>query len=220
MDNYQKFGAFSLLISVPFAVTSFFNNGASVIFISGVLSGLIYLFHAKIEKRFILQIKKPLIAYASLVFASGIIIEILAYLTNLVKINSGLNAYLFSQNFFIDVFVIGVPHYLMIALLLSLVIRKYHFSSLELGFMIWLIFAVVVDDFSHLRALLAGNIIDFTMAGMLMVFGLHWPIVLFQNKFNEIYRHRSNKWIKFPVLFFGFLLVFILTLIYYKTIIQ
>lgn len=220
MDNYQKFGAFSLLISIPFAVTSFFNNGASVIFISGVISGLIYLFHAKIEERFIRKMKKPLIAYASLVFASGIIIEILAYLTNLAKISSGLNVYLFSQNFFIDVFVIGVPHYLMIALLLSLMIRKYHFSSLELGFMIWLIFAVFVDDFSHFRALLAGNIIDFTMAGLLMVFALHWPIVLFQGRFNEIYSHRSNKWVKFLVLFFGFLLVFILTLAYHKIIIQ
>jgi len=218
MDNYQKFGVLSLLISIPFTVAYFLNKSASVIFIIGILAGLAYIFHTKIEKNLIFRIKKPLVAYASLVFISGIMIETLAYFTNLAKIKSGLNIYLFSPNFFVDVFVIGVPHYLMIAVLLSLAIRKYHFSSFEMGFMIWLIFAVVVDDFSHFRALLAGNIIDFTMAGLLMVFGLHWPVVLFENKFNETYPHRLNKWIKFPVLFFGFLLMFILTLIYYKVI--
>lgn len=214
MDNYQKFGIFAIVISIPFTVVSFFNQGQGVIFVIGIVYGLIFIFHAKIEKIIIPKIKRPLIFYGLFVFLSGMLIESLAYFNNLAKIKAGQDVYLFSTDFISDLFIKGIPHYILIAVFLSLLVKKYYFSVFELGFILWLFWAVVVDRFSHLHALLAGNPLDFTMAGLLMVFGLHWPILVFYNSLNEAYPKRSRHWFKYPVAFIGlFFAVIVLTVL-------
>lgn len=214
MDNYQKFGVFALLICIPFVFASFLNQGQGIIFAIGVLYGLIFIFHSRVEKSIIPKIKRPLIFYVIFVFASGIFIESLAYFNNLAKIKAGQDVYLFSSDFVTDVFIKGIPHYLLIAIFLSLLVRKYYFSVFELGFILWIFWAVVVDKFSHLQALLAGNALDFIMAGLLMVFGLHWPILIFHNSLNAAYPKRSRHWLKYPAAFISlFLSVIILTVL-------
>lgn len=214
MDNYQKFGIFALVISVPFTVASLFNQGQSIIFAIGILYGLIFVFHSRIEKNVVPKIKKPLIFYGVFVFLSGLLIESLAYLNNLTKIKAGGDVYLFSPDFVTDVFIKGIPHYILIALFLSLLLRKYYFSVFELGFILWIFWAVVVDQFSHLQALLAGNLLDFTIAGLLLVFGLHWPILIFNNSLNEAYPKRSRHWFKYIAAFMSLILsVIVLTVL-------
>jgi len=213
MDNYQKFGVFAIVISIPFVFASFFNQGQGIIFVIGILYGLIFIFHSRVEKS-IPKIKKPLIFYGVLVFLSGMFIEALAYFNNLAKIKAGQNVYLFSPDFITDLFIKGLPHYILIAIFLSLLVRKYYFSVFELGFILWLFWAVVVDKFSHLHALLAGNVLDFTMAGLLMVFGLHWPILVFRDSLDEAYPKRSRHWFKYPVAFMSLILsVIVLTVL-------
>lgn len=211
MDNYQKFGVFAIIVSIPFVFASFLNQFQGIIFFIGILYGLIFVFHSRIEKSIIPKIKKPLIFYGVFVFASGMLIEALAYLNNLKEIKAGQDVYLFSSDFITDFFIKGLPHYLLIAFSLSHLVKKYYFSVFELGFILWLFWAIVVDRFSHLQALLAGNALDFTMAGLLMVFGLHWPILLFRNSFNEAYPKRSRHWFKYPAAFISLILVIILT---------
>ena len=142
------------------------------------------------------------------------LIETLAYLNNLGRIKAGENVYLFSSDFITDLFIRGLPHYLLIAFFLSLLVKKYYFSVFELGFILWIFWAVVVDQFSHLQALLTGNVLDFTMAGLLLVFGLHWPILIFRNSLNEAYPKRSRHWFKYPAAFMSLVLsVIILTVL-------
>jgi len=214
MDNYQKFGVFAIAISIPFVFASFLNQGQGIIFVIGILYGLIFIFHSRVEKSIIPKIKKPLIFYGVFVFLSGMLIESLAYLNNLKKIKAGQDVYLFSSDFITDLFIKGLPHYILIAFFLSLLVRKYYFSVFELGFILWLFWAVVVDKFSHLHALLAGNVLDFTMAGLLMVFGLHWPILVFRDSLDEAYPKRSRHWFKYPVAFMSLILsVIVLTVL-------
>ena len=214
MDNYQKFGIFAIVISIPFTVASFFNQGQGVIFAIGILYGLIFIFHSRIEKDIISKIKKPLVFYGVFVFLSGMFIESLAYFNNLVKIKAGQDVFLFSPDLITDLFIKGLPHYILIAIFLSLLVRKYYFSVFELGFILWLFWAVVVDNFSHLQALLTGNILDFTMAGLLMVFGLHWPILVFRDSLDEAYPKRSRHWFKYPAAFISLILsVVVLTVL-------
>ena len=214
MDNYQKFGIFAIVISIPFTVASFLNQGQGVIFAIGILYGLIFIFHSRIEKDIISKIKKPLVFYGVFVFFSGMFIESLAYFNNLVKIKAGQDVFLFSPDLITDLFIKGLPHYILIAIFLSLLVRKYYFSVFELGFILWLFWAVVVDNFSHLQALLTGNILDFTMAGLLMVFGLHWPILVFRDSLDEAYPKRSRHWFKYPAAFISLILsVVVLTVL-------
>lgn len=217
MDNYRKFGAFAILISTPPVVGALLNQGQGIIFGMGIFYGLIFVFHSRVEKAVIPKIKEPLIFYGICVFCSGMFIETLAYLSNLKQIKAGEPVYLFSPNFTTDVFIRGLPHYLLIAVCLSLLIRRYYFSVFELGFVLWLFWAIVVDQFSHLEALMRGNALDFTMAGLLLVFGLHWPILIFHNSLNEAYPRRSRHWLKYPVAFLGlFLSAIILTGIVFR----
>lgn len=214
MDNYQKFGIFAIVISTPFTVASFFNHGQGIIFAIGILYGLIFVFHSRIEKIVVPKIKRPLFFYGLFVFLSGMFIESLAYFNNLAKIKAGQDVYLFSPDFVTDVFIKGIPHYILIAIFLSLLVRKYYLSVFELGFILWIFWAVVVDRFSHLQALLAGNILDFTMAGLLMVFGLHWPILIFHNSLNMTYPKRSRHWFKYIAAFISLIIsVIVLTIL-------
>lgn len=214
IDNYQKFGIFAIVISTPFTVSSFFNQGQGIIFAIGIVYGLIFVFHSRIEKIIIPKIKKPLIFYGVFVFLSGLLIESLAYFNNLAKIKAGQGVYLFSSDLIADLFIKGLPHYILIAVFLSLLVRKYYLSVFELGFILWIFWAIVVDQFSHLQALLAGNVLDFTMAGLLMVFGLHWPILIFHNSLNEAYPKRSKHWFKYPAAFISLILsVIVLTVL-------
>ena len=80
----------------------------------------------------------------------------------------------------------------------------------QLGVVIALFWAIFVDAITiapfvvigaHFIELLHGNIIAFVLAGFIMLYTLHAPILIFENKFNEIYPNRSESKAKYPIVF-------------------
>jgi len=201
MDKYQKFGVFILTFALFFMLVV--SDGSErILFFGGIGYGLVFIFHHPI-KRFILpKVERPLLAYGTLVVMNGLFMEVLAYASNLEKIKAGESAYLFATSSLGLDLLISLPYYITFTLIFSLAVKKYAFSVFQLGFVIWLGQAMSVDIFSHFFELLSGNILGFALAGILMLFTLHAPILLFENKFQEIYPNRNRSWIKYPIVFF------------------
>lgn len=181
-----------------FVATRNYFEGA--VFLVGILYGIILIFHSVIEKTFIAGVRRPLLVFGLMVFAGGILIETSAYVSNIPKIRAGKPVYLFSPNLFSD-FLIACPHYLALAATWAWVIKRYKLSSFQQAIMIGLFWAIVVDSFSHVQALLHGNVLDFIMAGLIMVAALNWPLVLMQNELSQVLPGRLNDWTKYPVAF-------------------
>lgn len=193
------------------------NYFEGAVFLVGVLYGIILIFHSVIEKTFFAGIKRPLLAYGLLVFAGGILIELAAYISNIPKIREGKPVYLFSPNLLGD-FLIACPHYIALGATWAWVIERYKLSAFQQAILIGLFWAVVVDSFSHVQNLLRGNVLDFIMAGLIMVTALNWPLVLMQNELARVLPGRRNGWTKYPVAFLAQIIPMIVLIINAKVI--
>ena len=195
-------GVFVFILSAFFFFVVVENKLEGVIFLMGMFYGIVTIFHNKIEKVFIAKIQRPLLIYGFLVFLGGMLIELTAYISNIPKIQAGEKVYLFSPNLFQDL-LIGFPHYVALGLTWAWLLKRYKLSAFQQAVLIGLFWGIVVDEFSHFFALLSGNMFDFIIAGLLMVYDLNWPLVILQNKIEETYPNRNNRWAKFPVVFLG-----------------
>ena len=195
-------GVFVFILSAFFFFVVVENKLEGVIFLMGMFYGIVTIFHNKIEKVFIAKIQRPLLIYGFLVFLGGMLIELTAYISNIPKIQAGEKVYLFSPNLFQDL-LIGFPHYVALGLTWAWLLKRYKLSAFQQAVLIGLFWGIVVDEFSHFFALLSGNMFDFIIAGLLMVYALNWPLVILQNKIEETYPNRNNRWAKFPVVFLG-----------------
>jgi hypothetical protein len=200
--KYKIFGIFVLIISVFFFFIVIDNKLEGIIFLMGMFYGIVAIFHNKIERVIISRIRRPLFIYGFLVFLGGMLIELTAYISNIPKIQAGEKVYLFSTNLFLDL-LIGFPHYVALGLTWAWLLKRYKLSAFQQAVLIGLFWAIVVDEFSHFFALLSGNILDFIIIGLLMVYALNWPLVILQNKIDETYPNRNNSWTKFPIAFLG-----------------
>lgn len=198
--KYKIVGIFVLITSVFFFFPVIKNKLEGAIFLMGIFYGIVAIFHNKIEKLITSRIKRPLLVYGFLVFLGGMFIEFMAYISNISKIQAGEKVYLFSPNLFQDL-LIGFPHYIALGLVWAWFLKRYKLSALQQALLIGFFWAIVVDDFSHFFALISGNILDFIIAGLLMVYALNWPLVILQNKLEEAYPNRNNRWTKFPIIF-------------------
>jgi hypothetical protein len=80
-------------------------------------------------------------------------------------------------------------------------LKRYQLAAWQQAVLLGLFWGLVVDNFSHFLALLSGNVLDFAVAGLVMVFALNWPLVIMQRRLAETYPRRSNHWTRFPVAF-------------------
>lgn len=200
--------AYSFLVFV-FAVK---GNLAGATFVSGIWYGLILIFRKKIGNAIIPKNSKLLFRYGFLVFISGMVIEVLAYIASIPSIQKTGTAYLFSTSLPMDL-LIAFPHYAAVGFTWSWVIKRFNLSALQQVPLIVIFWGMSLDGFSHLRALLAGNVLDFVLAGLIMVYAFNWPLAVMQDKFKELYPNRNNGWIKFPIAFFIQILPIIILII-------
>lgn len=201
MDKYQKFGVFTLLLSL-FLVFAFSQGLDRVLYISGLVYSAAFIFHKPIERIFISRLKKPLLAYALLVLTNGLLIETLAYFHNLPRIRAGEPVFLFDTSSLGADLLVSLPYYISFALIFTWLIKKYGFSTFEFTFMVGVTQALTTDEFTHAFALFTGGvggILGFIFAGFIMLFTLGTPYVWFENKFREAYPSRNTSWIKFPI---------------------
>jgi hypothetical protein len=212
MDKYKRFAVFTLFVSLFFM---FVVTGGSerVLFLGGILYSLVFFFHSRLERFFASRTSHAIRAYGIGVLANGLIVEILAYASNTDKIRAGQEVFLFATSSLPADLLIGFPYYLTFALIFAWAVRKYYFSVFSLGVTIFIGQAMTVDIFSHLFQLLAGNIIGFLMAGLMMLFTLHAPIVLFSSKIQEQYPNRSRSWVRYPLLVLLQLIPLVITFI-------
>lgn len=197
-DRQVKFGVFSFLLSV-FLIIVLPDKLDSLIFVLGLFYGLVTIFHRKIEELITPIVSgAPLVYFAILIFVGGMLAELLAYASNLGRITAGEEVFLFSPNLLQDL-VIGFPHYVSLGLVWMLLVKRYRLSAFQQGLLIWLFWGIVVDNFSHLLALLSGNILDFVIAGLILVFALNWPLVLMQDILDERYPFRKSGWTKYII---------------------
>ena len=185
-----------LLGFVLFLVSAFFffvvseNRYEAVIFLMGMWYGFVLVFRRGLEL-FFAQFQNPILVYGALVCIGGMLIEASAYTSNIPKIMSGEQVYLFSTNFVTDM-LIGFPHYIALGVTWAWVIKRYDISATVQALLILLFWGLTVDQFTHLFALLSGNILDFVVAGALMVFALNWPLVIMEKKIEETYPLRAK----------------------------
>lgn len=206
MDKYQKY-ALGILI-VPLFYT-FINKGSGkILAMAGFLYVLIFLFHRPLVRLFT-KVKRPLLAYGIAVLINGLIVEVLAYFSNLDTIHAGEKAYLFASSSLAEDLLISLPYYIVLALVYVWAVKKYKFTTFQLGFIIWLFWAINVDEWIHLFQLVAGGpagIIGFIFAGVTMLFTLHAPILFFESRLAEAYPNRVESKSKY---FYVFLLQYL-----------
>lgn len=197
-------GAIILLVSVFLARLAGGWNGT--VFVIGIIYGLALAFR-KTLRNLVRGTPKPLITYGLLVFIGGLFLEIAAYLSNLDRITAGESVYLFSTSFTKD-FLIGLPHYAAVAAVWCWVVKRYKISALQQFVLILIFWGIVVDEFSHLFALIAGNVVDFILAGWVIVSGLNWPLLLLEEKLESTFPDRNTNWVRFPIAFFSQIVAF------------
>ncbi len=188
------------------------GNLAGVIFVSGIWYGFVLIFRKKIGNAIIPRNGKLLFRYGFLIFISGMVLEFLAYITSIPLIQKTGTAYLFSTSLPMDL-LIGLPHYAAVGFTWAWVIKRFNLSALQQVPLIVIFWGMSLDGFSHLRALLAGNVLDFVIAGLIMAYAFNWPLVVMQDKFGELYPNRNNGWRKFPIAFFVQILPIIVLII-------
>lgn len=209
MDRYQKFGLFAIVLAL-FLMLAISQGSERILMWAGVVYGLVFVFHKPLERLFIERLKRPLLAYGILVVLNGLFVEVLAFLGNADKIRATGQADLFATTSLNADLLVSLPYYIVNAAVFMWAVKRYKFTIFKLGVIIWLFNAVFVDAVTiapfvfigkHFLALLHFNVIEFVVSGIMMLFTLHAAIVLFENKFQEIYPNRSHSWKKYPIVF-------------------
>ncbi|TAL26940.1 MAG: hypothetical protein EPN97_18410 [Alphaproteobacteria bacterium] len=199
-DQRQAFGIFAVLVSL-FFMTVVMHGSMRILFFGGIAYGLLFIFHHAAE-RAAMKVQKPLRAYAAAVVLNGMTVEVLAYLGNADDIAAGKKVPLFHQGSLMLDLVVGLPYYVILAGVFSWALKRYAFTTLQLGAVIFLFWAGAVDEFVHLRALLQGNLPEFLLAGFLMLCTLHGSIVAFEKPLASAYPNRPKPgWREFIILF-------------------
>jgi hypothetical protein len=197
--KYRIFGIFTLLFSLFFMfVVS--EGSVRILFISGILYSFVLFFHNQLERLFTSWTTHPLRAYAIGVVVNGLIVETLAYTSQLDRIRAGEQVFLFATSSLTADLLLSLPYYLAYAWIFAWAVRKYDFSPLSLGVTIFIAQAVMVDVFTHFIQLFSGNILGFLQGGMLMLFTLHGSIILFSSMIKQQYPNRSRSWVRYPIL--------------------
>ncbi len=117
---------------------------------------------------------------------------------NIPRILEGKPVFLFSPNLIVDL-VIGLPHYIVLALVWIWFFKRYHLSVIQFALLIGLFWGIKVDQFQHFFALLSGNVLDFLVAASVVVWALTWPLLLMEEKIATQYPNRSTVWYRFTV---------------------
>lgn len=196
MDRYQAFGTLSIIFSLFFGLVVA-QDSSRILFLAGILYGLLFIFHKPLKRAVGSKTEKPLFAYGLAVVINGLVVEVLAYLSNLDKIKAGLPADLFATSSLAADLLVGLPYYIANAWVFVWALKRYQFTAFQLGFIIWLFNAFSVDVFKHFVELLQGNVLGFAIAGIIMLFTLHGPIVLFEDRIAQAYPNRSNSTVKY-----------------------
>ncbi|MEZ0226081.1 MAG: hypothetical protein ACAH83_16115 [Alphaproteobacteria bacterium] len=200
IDRYQLFGLFSIAASAFFMLVAF-QGSARLLFIGGFAYGLLLLFHKPAERLARKYVAHPLRAYGIGVVVNGMLMEVLAYTSSLDRIARGEKVPLFSHESLAEDLAIGLPYYIILAGVFCWSVRRYALTAFELGAVIFLFWAIAVDEFVHLRNLFQGAVLEFLLAGLLMVFTLHGSIVIFEKQLQEAYPNRRRGWQRFAVPF-------------------
>lgn len=193
-------GVFALVASAFVFLAVYHGRLEGVIFLLGMFYGLVVIFHERIAGAISSRTRRPLFTYGLLVFVGGMLLELAAYCSNLPKIQAGQKVYLFSPKLGQDL-LIGFPHYVALGLTWAWLLKRYRLSAWQQALLLGLFWGIVVDNFSHFRALLSGQVLDFIVAGLLLVFALNWPLVILQGKLDGAFPRRVNHWTKFPIVF-------------------
>lgn len=207
-----------VIYSIPFIISMSKANPGGAMFVMGIWYGLVLIFLEKFKKIILLKKDKYLFKYGLLIFISGMIIELIAYITSIPQIQKTGTAYLFSTNLSLDL-LIGLPHYAAVGFTWAWVIRRFTLSAIQQLPLIVIFWGLSLDEFIHLQALLRGNVLDFLAAGLFVVYAFNWPLVVMQEKFKEEYPNRINSWVKFPIAFFVQILPIIVLIITKKLIV-
>ena len=204
-DKYKLFGIFTTLFAF-FFIFIIGRGAPHYVFYIAFPYTVILFFHKKFEA-LVQKVQKPLLWYGVFVFLGGMLVEFFAYKTSAFLVALGQNPVVFCpESLACDLFLFGVPHYALIAYGFVWTVRRYDFSVRQLGLAIFLFWAIVVDQFSHLVGLFVGGIpgiIGFTQAGLLMLFAFHGPYIIFEKRIREILPERSNSKKKYiPIVLF------------------
>jgi hypothetical protein len=113
-DPYKLFGFSAIILSLFFIVFVAEGTG-KILFAGGIAYGLVFIFHLRLDRLVDEKVKGPLFAYGGAVVANGLIMEVLAYLSNLDKTAHGQKAALFSQQSLLADLAMGLPFYLVLA---------------------------------------------------------------------------------------------------------
>ena len=145
MDKYQKFGIGALVFSLLFMLFGHGQGIEDVLFIGGVVYGLVFIFHSPLERFIIPKTNHPVLLYGMLVLLNGLFVEVLAYIGNLPKIEAGKQAFLFSTSSLSADILLSLPYYIILAVIYMLVMKKYELTTFKLGVIIALFWAMFVD---------------------------------------------------------------------------
>ncbi len=218
-DTYKLFGLFTLIFSFFFIVVMG-SDAPPYVFYIGLPYALVLFFHKRFEL-LAQKVHKPLLWFGILVFLGGMLIEFLAYKTSVYLVAQGQNPVVFCpDSLACDLFLFGIPHYLLITYGFTWTLKRYDFSVFKFGLTIFLFWAVVVDQFTHFIGLFIGGIpgiIGFIQAGLLMVFAFHGPYIIFEKRIREMFPDRSTSRRKYiPMILFqatSILLVLMIALV-------
>jgi hypothetical protein len=193
IDRHTFFGIFTLFFALFFISITGKDSPHYIFYIAFPYASILF-FHKYLERQ-AQKVKNPLFWYGIFVFLGGMLIEFFAYKTSIFLVALGKNPVVFCpESLACDLFLFGLPHYILIALGFMWTLRRYDFSVLQLGLVIFLFWAIVVDQFSHFVGLFVAGIpgiIGFVQAGLLMVFAFHGPYIIFQKRIRELFPARS-----------------------------
>jgi hypothetical protein len=221
MNKYRLYGILIFVFTLFFTL-AIAQGQDRILYSAGFVYALVFIFHTQLRRFILPRVKRPLFAYGLLVVLNGLLVEALAYISNISRIQAGEEVFLFSTSSLLADLLLSLPYYLAFALIFVWILKRFRFSTLQFGLTVWFAQAVSVDIFSHFFELLSGNILGFFVAGITMLSVLHAPIVIFEEKFNHLYPARSTSFLRYPLLFvlqmipipIPFIIIFIKTVLF------
>src|SRR5262245_32312046 len=198
IDGFQIFGVLTLLVSI-FFLLAVARGSERLLFLGGIFYSGVLFFHAPLKQFIVLRTTHVLRAYGIAIFVNGMLMEVLAYFSSADRIRSGQEVFLFAPSSLFDDLISGLTYYITFVGIFVWALLRYDFSAFDLGVVIFLAQAMTVDAFTHLIQLFSGNVLGFLMAGLIMLFTFHAPIVLFSSAIKLRYPNRSRSFSRYPV---------------------